>query len=110
MTEIKLDNDGYTVVEKTPHRFEKIGDSVEGLYVAKEIGKENGNGIYNLQDEAGKVQVVFGTTIIDSKMEIVPVGTYVRIEWIGEEPSNKGNPLRLFEVKYKPAPAKPKAV
>jgi hypothetical protein len=79
---------------------------IEGLYVQKKenVGKNSSN-IYVLEVGDKKVGV-WGSTVIDSKMEQVPLSVIVRFESLGEATSKAGAKYNDFRVQFKVAPFK----
>lgn len=77
----------------------KEGDKIHGFYVGKKVnvGKFNAT-IYTILGEDDKKQDVWGSTVIDAAFESIKMGAEVEIEFTGTKPSDKGNPVKLFEV------------
>lgn len=48
-------------------------------------------------EEMGEV-FFFASTVLQNLLESVDVGEYVRITFTGEEPSDKGNSIKLFDL------------
>lgn len=86
-------------VESEVVRFENEGDAVEGKLVSREIGAEYGNEVYRLKTEDGE-KVVFGTSVLMSKMRGIETGTDVKIVFTGYKPTKKRgqSDIKLFEV------------
>jgi len=81
-------------------RFEEVGELVEGWLLDKGQGPGPGDhlrGLYTIKAEDG-LRIVFGRTMIDQGMLNVPVGSYVRITYNGEEATARGNTIKLFSV------------
>jgi len=80
----------------------KVGDSVEGRYVEKQsnIGPNKSN-IYILETSSGEKVGMWGSTVIDGRMEKIAVGKMVAIEYAGEEASPKtGRTYKAFKVGF----------
>lgn len=77
----------------------KVGDKIHGFYTGKKtnVGKFNAT-IYIIEDENDKRWDVWGGTVIDSAFEQIKQGAEVEIEFAGTKPSDKGNPVKLYEV------------
>lgn len=77
----------------------KEGDSIHGFYVGKKtnVGKFNAT-IYTILTEGDKKMDVWGSTVIDAAFEQIKLGAEVEIEFTGTKPSDKGNPVKLFDV------------
>lgn len=77
----------------------EVGDSIEGIYKHCKEGKYGE--IYEIQEEeTGEMKVVFGKTILQTKMEKVPVGCYIKIERIADRKTNNGRTAQDFKVLY----------
>jgi len=79
---------------------------IQGVYLRKKegVGINNSN-LYKLQTDDGLVGV-WGGTVINSKMEDVPLGSEVRITPLGEKESDKGKKYNDYNIEYRPAPFK----
>ena len=77
----------------------KEGDKIHGFYVGKKVnvGKFNAT-IYTILTEDDTKKDVWGGTVIDAAFESIKMGAEVEIEFVGTKPSDKGNPIKLFEV------------
>lgn len=77
----------------------KEGDSLTGFYVGKKtnIGKFNAT-LYTIVTEDDKKVDVWGSTVLDSAFDQIKLGAEVEIEYAGTKPSDKGNPVKLYEV------------
>ena len=77
----------------------KEGDSIRGFYVGRKdnVGKFNAT-IYTILTENDKKQDVWGSTVIDAAFEQIKMGAEIEIEFVGTKPSDKGNPIKLYEV------------
>lgn len=81
---------------------EKEGDFIKGLLVSKEekIGKHESN-LYTIETESHKLLSVWGSTVLDMRMKLIDIGTYVWIEYKGKQPSKKGKDVKIFKVAVK---------
>ena len=74
--------------------------------VGKYIGMKtnvgpNASNIYNIVNEAdGEIWGVWGSAVIDSKFEEIPVNSRVRIEYLGKKQGKRGE-FKDYSVKYK---------
>lgn len=101
-----------------PEEFEKIeddvwkpstvGDILLGVLVAREdsgFGKDGETVNWwhfvtkSLLDGALVSKRVLGTTILERGLRTLDPGTLVEIEFIGEQPSKVGNPLKLYTLR-----------
>lgn len=86
-------------IESQIFQFEEVEDFIEGELVGVEDG-QFGNDVYRILTKDKGEFVVFGTTILQTKMEDIPLNTRIKIVYMGEKPSKVAgqNPLKLFEV------------
>ena len=89
-------------IEREIFKFENEGDSIEGELLKIEPSETYKNKIYTIRTSEGD-KVVFGTAVIDSELSIVPVGSEIKILFVGTKESKvKGqNPLKLFDIYVK---------
>lgn len=80
-------------------KFEEVGDSIEGKYIAKTESESFGSDIYTLKTPSG-FKKVFSTIILKDKMDLVPYGSAVKIIYQGEKKNDSGRTYKLFEVFY----------
>lgn len=80
---------------------ENVGDVVFGTYRAMKtnVGKHNSN-VYVIQED-GKDETtsVWGSTVIDGRFEEIPVGSRVKIEYLGEV-SGKSAKYKDYKIVY----------
>jgi len=84
------------------------GDVVSGTYLGKKtntVFKKDGDSfdktIYQFIDEDGDEFEIGGTSSIDKQMLKIPNGAIVRIEYLKDVPTEKGNPFKLMKVQFK---------
>ena len=77
----------------------KEGDKIHGFYVAKKpnVGKFNAT-IYTIHKDDDTKADVWGSTVLDAAFESIKMGAEVEIEFAGTKPSDKGNPVKIYEV------------
>ena len=77
----------------------QVEESVEGVLVKKEteVGINNSN-LYHLKDKNDKQVSVWGTTVLDQRMNFVEEGEYVKITYKGTEKNKKGQDTKIFKV------------
>ena len=80
--------------------YEAEGDSIEGILVAKqsEVGP-NKSMLYSIELKDAESKNVWGSAILDQRMNLVKVGSKVRITYqgLGEASTGKNAP-KLFKV------------
>lgn len=85
---------------------ENVGDTITGTYksLKTNVGINKSN-IYVLQEE-GKDETtsVWGSTVLDGRFEEIPVGSLVKIEYLGKEKGKSPQPYKNFKVLYKAVP------
>jgi len=89
----------YKEINPEMWNYEKDGDFVEGILVAKEpeIG-ENKSWMYNIETPEG-VKNVWGSAILDSRMKFAKVGDKIKITFKGLGESKAGrNAPKIFKV------------
>lgn len=105
-------------------QFNKLGDALEGTYVKQRISDSGNYGpqaVYDIRLEGGELRTVTGTFDLKSKMAKVPVGSYVRIEYVNNKDvgvnrdGTAKQPMKVFKVqtdaeKDAAPAAKPKAL
>ena len=80
-------------------KFEAEGDSVEGILIAKKenIGANNSKA-YVLELPNKEFKHVWGTTVLDNKMQLIKEGDRVRIIYRGIQKNAKKQDTKIFEV------------
>lgn len=88
-------------VESNFYRFDKIGDSIEGLLTDKKIKQPNEIlSYYHITDFNGKEIKFHGSTQLDDLMINVEVPCYVKITLVEQLPSKTEgwNPINIFSL------------
>lgn len=77
--------------------------SIEGLLVNRQSNVGPNNSMkYNLKTDKGDIGV-WGSTVLDTKMELITNGSLVRITYLGQQtPKSGGKPYHDFKVEAKP--------
>ncbi len=81
----------------TIHRFEENNMSIEGVLKNKQKGRYEHDD-YVIEKEDGNTEVVFGGTVLNTKMVTVEIGDRVRITSLGKAKSEKGMEYNDFKV------------
>lgn len=63
--------------------FKEVGASIEGVFKDTKAGKYGDNYVLGLDDRSDIL--VFGGSVLSTKMAAVPKGTKVRITYMGEQ-------------------------
>jgi len=93
------ENQEWKTIEPGVWKHEKEGDRIEGVLVNK-IPADQAKGMsarYVLDTKAG-LMTVWGSAIIDDRMQYVNVGEPVKIIYDGEGANAKGQKLNMFTV------------
>ena len=79
----------------------KEGSEIEGVLVEKRenVGTNNSK-LYVIEDSKGKRSSIWGTAMLDSRLEKLPVGTLVKITYKGKVKGKKGTSYHDFEIMY----------
>jgi len=88
----------------------EVGDSIEGIIVDIYPSKKfEGRKIYKIQEQ-GKdhPSLIFGTSMLDRKLSARAAGDEIRIIRENDQPSDKGNPLQVYQTYHKKAAAQTK--
>lgn len=91
--------------EKEPVKMwepDTVGEFIQGIYIDREedVGQFKSN-LYSVKTDTGEVKF-WGSTVLDSLMEKVPLSSEVRITFQGKKPSKKGKKAwKDYKVMYK---------
>ena len=87
---------------KTWNKDLNIGDKIEGVYLKKEVvtGKYGDTEKYVIETAEGEKLGVFSSATLARQFQNIPEGSYVWIEYKGEETSKNGRPVKVYEVEY----------
>lgn len=85
-------------VEPRIWKPENPGDSVQGVYVSRkdDVGI-NKSKMYILDTKEGLTKV-WGSTVLDDRMDAVQAGQYVRITFKELKENKRGQPIKIFKV------------
>ena len=84
-------------------KWEKERDCLEGTLVQKRAkGGKYDNESYVIENSKGQ-HLVFGTTVLNNRMELVKEGEQVRITFEGTKENEKGQATKMFKVERKAA-------
>jgi len=89
----------YEEINPGEWKYEKDGDFIEGFLVSKksDVGPNNAK-LYGLQTVDG-IKNVWGSTILDSRMDFVDIGEKIKITFKGLGPAKAGhNAPKIFKV------------
>ena len=86
-------------VESSFFKFEKIGDTLEGLLKEKQLKTPDEQmSFYHLTTFDGKDTKFHGSNQLDDLLITISVPCYIKITLVNQLPSKFGNPLNIFEV------------
>lgn len=80
----------------------EAGATLEGVYLKKEVfdGKYGTTEKYVIEKEDGEKVGVFSSASLANQFKQIPEGSYVWIEFKGEETSKNGRPVKVYTVDY----------
>ena len=80
----------------------EIGATLEGVYIKKESfeGKYGTTEKYVIETKDGEKLGVFSSASLARQFNNIPEGSYVWIEYKGEETSKNGRPVKVYAVDY----------
>ena len=94
----QIENMDWVSVQAEVWKPEQAGDFIQGVLLAK----EKSTGMYESEayyiENNGKTLVVFGTTVLESRMKLVQVGDVVKIVYKGIEKNKRNEDMKIFEV------------
>lgn len=87
---------------ETWNRDLEIGDKLEGVYLKKELIRTRfgESEKYVIETLEGTKFGVYSSSSLIRQFANVPEGSYVWIEYKGEETSKNGRPVKVFAVEY----------
>ena len=87
----------YKEIETKVWKAENEGDRIEGVLIAKEPKTEDIGAKYTIENKDGGF-LVWGSAILDDKMQQVKVGEELRITFDGQKDLGKGKKLNQYRV------------
>lgn len=87
---------------KTWNKDLQPGATIEGIYEKKEIFEGNFGDTekYIIETPEGEKLGVFSSASLARQFKNIPEGSYVWIEYKGEETSKNGRPVKVYTVDY----------
>lgn len=64
------------------------------------VGKHKSK-VYTIQKEDGSKVAVWGSTVLDGRMKNLTTGELVKIEYLGDKPTDRGKDYHDFSVAHK---------
>ena len=81
---------------------EQEGESIQGILVSKTPKSGERSAIYHIQDSQDNLHIVWGSAVMDRKMDAIEENEEVKITFEGTKPSKKGkHPTKLFKVLHR---------
>lgn len=76
------------------------GDSIEGIYFEKSEKREGSSAVHILENEAKLKIGIWGSTVLDRKLEKISFGTEVKIVYLGKKASEirRGKEYHDYQV------------
>tara|TARA_Y100000310_G_scaffold105453_1_gene103925 strand:- start:113 stop:445 length:333 start_codon:yes stop_codon:yes gene_type:complete len=84
-------------IEPAVWKPQNEGDSIEGVLVNEEPKTQDLSAMYSIENAEGQV-LVWGSAVLDDRMQYVNVGSKVRITFKGMTKNKKGQNVKLFKV------------
>ena len=91
--------DNWKPIEPNVWKPKEIGDSIIGVVVNK-TPKDESTGLsakYQLENPQGMI-LVWGSAILDDRMQYVPVGSKIRITFDGQTKNKRQQTVNLFRI------------
>lgn len=91
--------DNWKPIEPNVWKPKESGESIIGVVVNK-TPKDEGTGLsakYQLENPQGMI-LVWGSAVLDDRMQYVPVGSKVRITFEGQTKNKRQQTVNLFRV------------
>lgn len=90
------------VMTKTWNKDLEKGATIEGIYIKKEVfdGKFGESEKYIIEDANGEKWGIFSSASLANQFKNIPEGSYVWVEYKGEETSKNGRPVKVYSVDY----------
>lgn len=77
----------------------EIGQKIEGIYITRREGTHGP--IFDIEDEdSEETKSLFGKTILNTKMDQIPVGSFVVIERLEDKKTSNGRVAQNFKVLF----------
>lgn len=90
------------VMTKTWNKDLEKGATIEGIYIKKEVfdGKFGESEKYIIEDANGEKWGIFSSASLANQFKNIPEGSYIWVEYKGEETSKNGRPVKVYAVDY----------
>lgn len=87
---------------KTWNKNLNAGATIEGFYIKREVynSKYGETEKYVIETKEGEKYAIFASASLASQFANVPEGSYVWVEYKGEEQSKNGRPVKVYSVDY----------
>lgn len=90
--------DEWKKIEPGVWKPENKGDSIIGALISKEPKDENVSAKYHVEDTNGDLFLVWGSAILDNRLQHVKIGQKIKIVYNGKTKNQRGQDLNLYEV------------
>lgn len=87
----KPENEGDTITGTLKQTKENVGINNSNVYVVQVEGEEDPTSVW-------------GSTVLDTKFQEIPLGSMVKITFLGHVKGKGPKPYKDFKVQYKPNP------
>ena len=101
------DNQKWDTIEPGVWKPEEEGDEITGILVNKMPKEDNISARYVVENKGG-LFTVWGSAVLDDRMQYVKIGQVVKITFLGKGKNAKGQDLNKYKVQVaKPKEKKP---
>jgi len=89
----------WETIEPNMWKHENKGDHIIGVFIKKEPKdeKQSFSARYYLENEQG-INLVWGSAVLDQRMEFVNIGEKIKIIYKGKEKNSKNQDVKIYEV------------
>ena len=89
-------------ITQTWNKNLQAGAKIEGVYLKKELYDGNYGQVekYIVETPDKKKIGIFSSASLSNQFKNVPEGSYIWIEYKGEETSKNGRPVKVYDVEY----------
>ncbi len=88
-------------LEKLPQWDYKVDPKIEGVITAKRLDVTPKKlCFYDIETDKGEKKSILGSVVINKVLRNLPVGSLVRITYLGDAKNGSGTTFHNFEVEY----------
>ena len=88
----------FETIEPNVWKESKVDDQISGKLIAKKVGiGPNASNMYHIETSEG-IKSVWGSTVLDDRMDLVKEGDYIRITFKGTQKNKRNQDTKIFKV------------